>query len=350
MRTLKQASIAGVFGYVPDYVLTNQELEQMVDTNNEWILTRTGIQERHILKGEGMGTSVMAIQAVQGLLQKTNTDPTTIDLLLCATITPDLITPATANIVSHAVGLTNAFSYDLQAACSGFLFALDTAAQFIASGRAQKVIVVGADKMSSITNYTDRATCILFGDGAGAVLVTAVDADESQAPYGIVDTICKTDGAGQHALYQKAGGSRYPASHKTIEEQQHYIFQEGQYVFKAAVTAMSNAVLDILERNRLNIEDIAYLVPHQANKRILQAVANRVGILPDKVMSNIDRFGNTTAATIPLCLWEYEQKLKKGDKLICTVFGGGFTWGAMYLVWGYDGVEGTRVLSEQRDE
>lgn len=345
MRTLKQASIAGVFGYIPDYVLTNQELEQMVDTSNEWILTRTGIQERHILKGEGMGTSVMAIQAVQGLLQKTNTDPTTIDLLLCATITPDLITPATANIVSHAVGLTNAFSYDLQAACSGFLFALDTAVQFIASGRAQKVIVVGADKMSAITNYTDRATCILFGDGAGAVLVTAVDADESQCAYGIVDTICKTDGAGQYALYQKAGGSRHPASHKTLEEQQHYVFQDGQYVFKAAVTAMSNVVRDILERNRLHIEDIAYLVPHQANKRILQAVANRVGIASEKVMSNIDRLGNTTAATIPLCLWEYEHKLKKGDKLICTVFGGGFTWGAMYLVWSYDGAEGTRALS-----
>ncbi|WP_243517529.1 MULTISPECIES: beta-ketoacyl-ACP synthase III [unclassified Candidatus Cardinium] len=335
MKIIKSASIAGVAGYVPDYVLTNRALEQMIDTNDQWITTRTGIQERRILKGEEMGTSVMAIEAVKDLLQKTATDPATVDLLICATITPDRITPATANIIAHAVGATRAFSYDLQAACSGFLYGLDTAAQFIASGRAQKVIVVGADKMSSITNYTDRATCILFGDGAGAVLVTAHDAASG---YGIVDTICKADGAGQDLLYQKAGGSRLPASHATVDAQAHYIQQDGQNVFKAAVKAMSEVVLDIMANNHLTPADIAYLVPHQANQRILQLVAERVAIPMEKVMLNIATYGNTTAATIPLCLWDYEDKLKKGDKVIVTVFGGGFTWGAMYMVWGYDGV------------
>lgn len=334
MKKNKRAAIAGVYGYVPNYILTNSELEQMVDTSDEWITTRTGIKERRILKGKGLGTSFMGINAVQGLLQKTATDPETIDLLICATITPDVITPATANIISHAVGATNAFSYDLQAACSGFLYALDTAAQFIASGRAKKVIVVGADKMSSITNYADRATCILFGDGAGAVLVTAHDAD---CGYGILDTICKTDGAGQDLLHQKAGGSKLPASHETVDAQQHYIYQDGQTVFKAAVTAMSQVVLEIMANNNLTAEALAYLVPHQANKRILQVVADRAGIPSEKVMLNINKFGNTTAATIPLCLWEYEKKLKQGDKLILTAFGGGFTWGAIYLVWAYDG-------------
>lgn len=334
MQCIKRASIAGVAGYVPDYVLTNSELEQMVDTSDGWITTRTGIQERRILKGEALGTSFMAIQAVKDLLQKTATDPTTIDLLICATITPDRITPATANIIAHAVGATHAFSYDLQAACSGFLYGLDTAAQFIAAGRAKRVVVVGADKMSSITNYTDRATCILFGDGAGAVLVTADDGDSK---YGIIDTICKTDGSGQDLLYQKAGGSRLPASHETVDAKAHYIHQDGQNVFKAAVTAMSDVVLDMMARHHLTATDITYLVPHQANKRILKLVADRVAIPMEKVMLNIHKYGNTTAATIPLCLWDYEQKLKKGDKLILTVFGGGFTWGAMYMVWGYDG-------------
>lgn len=334
MKIIKRASIAGVSGYVPDYVLTNSELEQMVDTNDQWITTRTGIQERRILKGKELGTSFMAIQAVKDLLQKTATDPATIDLLICATITPDRITPATANIIAHAVGATHAFSYDLQAACSGFLYGLDTATQFIASGRARKVIVIGADKMSSITNYADRATCILFGDGAGAVLVTAHDADSG---YGIVDTICKTDGVGQELLYQKAGGSKLPASHATVNAKAHYIHQDGQNVFKAAVTAMSDVVIEIMAGNHLTAADITYLVPHQANKRILKLVADRVAIPMEKVMLNIHKYGNTTAATIPLCLWDYEQKLKKGDKLILTVFGGGFTWGAMYMVWGYDG-------------
>ncbi|TSJ80585.1 MAG: ketoacyl-ACP synthase III [Candidatus Cardinium sp.] len=334
MKLVKRAVITGVTGYVPGYVLTNSELEQMVDTNDGWITTRTGIQERRILKGEEMGTSVMAIEAVKDLLQKTATDPAAIDLLICATITPDRITPATANIVAHAVGATHAFSYDLQAACSGFLYGLDTAAQFIASGRAKKVVVVGADKMSAITNYSDRATCILFGDGAGAVLVTADDPDSG---CGIVDTICKADGAGQNLLYQKAGGSRLPASHKTVDAKAHYIYQDGQNVFKAAVTAMSEVVMEIMAGNQLTPADIAYLVPHQANRRILKLVADRAAIPMEKVMLNINKYGNTTAATIPLCLWDYEQKLKKGDKLIVTVFGGGFTWGAMYMVWGYDG-------------
>ena len=336
MKTIKRAAIAGVFGYVPADVLTNSDLEQIVDTSNEWIVTRTGIEKRSILKGEEQGTSVMAIQAVEGLLQRTAVDPASIDLLICATITPDMITPATGNIVSHAVGLINAFSYDLQAACSGFLYALDMATQCIASGRAQKVIVVGADKMSSITNYQDRSTCILFGDAAGAVLVTPCSGvDESS--YGIIDSICKTDGAGQHMLYQKAGGSRLPASHETVDKQQHYIQQDGQGVFKAAVTHMSQAIIDIMARNNLTTEDITYLVPHQANKRILQAIAHRIGLPMEKVMINIDKYGNTTAATLPLCLWEYEKKLKKGDKLILSVFGGGFTWGATYMIWGYDG-------------
>ncbi|WP_339044131.1 beta-ketoacyl-ACP synthase III [Cardinium endosymbiont of Tipula unca] len=338
MKKNKRAAIVGVSGYVPSYVLTNKELEQMVDTSDEWITSRTGIKERRILKGQGLGTSFMGINAVQSLLQKTETDPETIDLLICATITPDVITPATANIIAHAVGATNAFSYDLQAACSGFLYALDTAAQFISSGRAKKIIVVGADKMSSITNYSDRATCILFGDGAGAVLVTAYDADyDTDGGYGILDTICKTDGAGQDLLHQKAGGSKLPASHETIDAQQHYIYQDGQTVFKAAITAMSQVVLDIMAKNSLTAADLAYLVPHQANKRILQVVADRAGIPSEKVMLNINKFGNTTAATIPLCLWEYEKKLKQGDKLILTAFGGGFTWGAIYMAWAYDG-------------
>ncbi|WP_419241803.1 beta-ketoacyl-ACP synthase III [Cardinium endosymbiont of Nabis limbatus] len=333
MKRIKRASIAGVAGYVPDYVLTNHALEQMVDTNDAWITTRTGIQERRILKEEGVGTSFMAIEAVKDLLQKTATDPAAIDLLICATITPDRITPATANIIAHAVGATRAFSYDLQAACSGFLYGLDTAAQFIASGRAKKVIVVGADKMSSITDYTDRATCILFGDGAGAVLVTA---DELDSGCGIIDTICKADGAGQNLLYQKAGGSKLPASHATVDDRAHYIQQDGQNVFKAAVTAMSEVVMEIMAGNQLTASDIAYLVPHQANRRILKLVAERVAMPMEKVMLNINKYGNTTAATIPLCLWDYEQKLKKGDKLIVTVFGGGFTWGAMYMIWGYN--------------
>ncbi|AWN81889.1 beta-ketoacyl-ACP synthase III [Candidatus Cardinium hertigii] len=330
---MKRAVIVGVYGHVPDYVLTNKELEQLVATSDQWITTRTGIQERRILKEANAATSSMAIKAVEGLLQKTATDPTDIDLLVCATITPDVVTPATANIIAHAVGATNAFSYDLQAACSGFLYALDAAAQYIVTGRVKKAIVVGADKMSAITNYSDRATCILFGDGAGAVLVTARDEAEG---HGIVDTLCKADGAGQDLLYVQAGGSRCPASYETVRAQAHYIYQQGQSVFKVAVTFMAQSVLEIMKRNELTAEAIAYLVPHQANKRILQLVAERTMIPMEKVMLNVHKFGNTTAATIPLCLWDYEQNLKKGDKLVLTTFGGGFTWGAMYMIWGYD--------------
>ena len=323
------AAITGIHGYVPDYILTNKELEQLVETSDEWITTRTGIKERRILKGENQGSSVMGIEAVKGLLEKTNTDPRDIDLLICATITPDMITPATGNIIAHAVGAVNAFSYDLQAACSGFLYALVTGAQYIETGRCRKVVIVGVDKMSSITNYEDRTTCILFGDGAGAVLL-----EPNQTGHGLIDSILRSDGAGEEHLHQTAGGSRKPASHATIDAREHYVYQNGQAVFKIAVTKMAEAVQDIMQRNHLSSDDLAYIVPHQANQRILSAVAQKAGVSMDKVMVNIEKFGNTTAATIPLCLWQYESKLKPGDRLVMTAFGGGFTWGAAYVVWG----------------
>lgn len=322
------AAIAGVHGYVPEYILTNAELEKMVDTTDEWITTRTGIKERRILKGDNQGSSVMGIEAVKGLLEKTNTDPRDIDLLVCATITPDMPTPATANIIAHAVGAVNAFSYDLQAACSGFLYAMVTGAQFIETGRCRKVVVVGVDKMSSIVDYGDRMTCILFGDGAGAVLLTP-----NEAGQGIVDSILKGDGAGEEHLHQKAGGSRRPPSYATIDAKAHYLYQNGQAVFKIAVNKMAEVVEDIMQRNHLSSDDIKYVVPHQANQRILSAMAQRVGVSMDKVMINIDKFGNTTAATIPLCLWQYESQLKPGDRLILAAFGGGFTWGGAYVIW-----------------
>ena len=324
-----RASIAGAHGYVPKDILTNQDLEKMVDTSDEWITARTGIKKRHILKGENQGSSVMAIEAVKGLLQKTHTDPQKIDLLICATITPDLPTPATANIIAHAVGATNAFSYDLQAACSGFLYALVTGAQFIETKKYKKVIIVGVDKMSSITNYQDRTTCILFGDGAGAVLLTPNKTKQG----GLIDSFLQSDGAGESYLYQKAGGSRRPPSHTTIDAKEHYLYQNGQAVFKIAITKMAESIQKIMQRNHLTKEDITYLVPHQANQRILHAVAQQIGISTDKVMINIDQFGNTTAATIPICLWQYAPLLKPGDRLILTAFGSGFTWGAIYLIW-----------------
>ena len=324
-----RAAIAGVHGYVPDYILTNAELEKMVDTTDEWITTRTGIKERHILKGENQGTSVMGIEAVKGLLEKTSTNPGDIDLIICATITPDIPTPATANIIAHAVGAVNAFSYDLQAACSGFLYAMITGAQFIETGKYRKVVIVGADKMSSIVDYQDRITCILFGDGAGAVLLTP-----NESGLGIVDSVLGGDGAGEEHLHQKAGGSRRPPSHATIDAGAHYLYQNGQAVFKVAVNKMAEVVEEIMQRNHLSSDDIAFIVPHQANKRILSAVAQRAGMSMDKVMVNIDKFGNTTAATIPLCLWQYESQLKPGDRLILTTFGSGFTWGGAYVVWG----------------
>jgi len=323
-----QAAIAGVHGYIPDYILTNAELAQKVDTSDEWITTRTGIKERRILKGDAQGSSVMGIEAVRGLLSKTQTAPHEIDLLICATITPDLITPATANLIAHAVGAVNAFSYDLQAACSGFLYALVTAAQLIETGRYRKVIVVGADKMSSITDYEDRATCILFGDGAGAVLLTP-----STSGRGMIDSVLRGDGAGEAYLHQKAGGSRKPPSHGTIDAREHYIYQNGQAVFKVAVQKMAEAVQTIMQRNHLHHDDLAFIVPHQANQRILTAVAHQVGVSMDKVMSNIAQLGNTTAATLPLCLWQYEHRLQPGDRLILVTFGSGFTWGAAYVIW-----------------
>jgi len=323
--------ISGVHGYVPDYVLNNAELETMVDTSDEWIITRTGIKERRLLKGEGQGTSVLGIEAVKGLLEKTNTDPGEIDLIICATCTPDMLFPSTANIVAEAVGAVNSFSFDLSAACSGFLYGLTTGAQFIESGSYKKVVVIGADKMSSIVDYTDRTTCIIFGDGGGAVLLEA--SDES---VGIIDSILRSDGSGVPFLHMKAGGSRRPASHQTIDASEHFIFQEGATVFKFAVKSMADVSVEIMDRNNLTADTIAWLVPHQANMRIIDATANRMGIGLEKVMNNISKYGNTTAGTIPLCLWDYEHQLKKGDNIILAAFGGGFTWGATYLKWAYN--------------
>ncbi|MDX5347627.1 MAG: ketoacyl-ACP synthase III [Hymenobacteraceae bacterium] len=325
------AAITGVSGYVPDYVLTNQELEKMVDTNDEWITSRTGIKERRILKGEGKGTSHMAVPAVQELLRKTNTKPEEIELLICATTTPDMQFPATANLITDAIGAKNAFGYDLQAACSGFIYALTTGAKFIESGQYKKVVVVGADKMSSIINYEDRATCIIFGDGAGAVLL-----EPNTEGYGLIDHILKSDGSGAQYLHQKAGGSRKPACMETVMAKEHYVYQEGQAVFKFAVKGMADVSAEIMERNHLTADDVNWLVAHQANKRIIDATAARMGVGEEKVLMNIQRYGNTTSGTIPLLLWDYENKLKKGDNIIISAFGGGFTWGAIYLKWAYD--------------
>ncbi|MEQ9426312.1 MAG: beta-ketoacyl-ACP synthase III [Cyclobacteriaceae bacterium] len=326
-----RAKISGVHGYVPDYVLTNKELETIVDTTDEWITSRTGIKERHILKGEDQGTSVIGIAAVNGLLEKTNTDPMEIDLLICATTTPDMLFPATANIITKAVGANNSFSYDIQAACSGFIYALTTASQFIETGKYKKVVVVGADKMSSIIDYSDRTTCIIFGDGGGAVLL-----EPTEDEVGIQDSLLRSDGGGEQFLHMKAGGSRRPATKETVESRQHYVFQEGSAVFKFAVTNMADISYQIMERNGLSGDDIAWLVPHQANKRIIDATARRMNIGDDKVMLNIHKYGNTTSGTIPLCLWDYENQLKKGDNIILAAFGGGFTWGSIYVKWAYD--------------
>ncbi|MGK7389692.1 MAG: beta-ketoacyl-ACP synthase III [Candidatus Cyclobacteriaceae bacterium M2_1C_046] len=326
-----KAAITGVHGYVPDYVLTNKELETMVDTSDEWITTRTGVKERRILKGEGKGTSILGINASKELLKKTNTDPAEIDLVICATVTPDMPFPATANIIASEIGARNAFSYDIGAACSGFLYALTTGSQFIESGKYKKVLVIGADKMSSIIDYTDRTTCIIFGDGGGAVLL-----EPTEEESGIIDSIHRSDGSGAPFLHMKAGGSRYPATPATVEARQHFVYQEGSTVFKFAVTNMADFAAKIMERNDLTAEDVNWLVPHQANKRIVDATANRMGVGEDKVMMNIEKYGNTTSGTIPLLLWDYEPQLRKGDNLILAAFGGGFTWGAIYLKWAYD--------------
>jgi 3-oxoacyl-[acyl-carrier-protein] synthase III len=326
-----RAAITGVGGYVPDYILTNKELETMVETSDEWITSRTGIKERRILKGENQGVSVMAVEAVKRLLAKTKVDPKEIDLIIFATVTADMTFPASANIVATAVGATNSFSYDMGAACSGFLYALTTGASFIESGRYKKVIVVGGDKMSSILDYTDRTTCIIFGDGAGCVLL-----EPTTEEVGVIDYILKSDGSGEAYLHQKAGGSRIPASIDSVSNKQHYVYQEGSAVYKFAVTNMADVAAQVAERNSLTKENISWLVPHQANKRIIDATASRVGISEDHVMMNIERYGNTTAGTIPLLLWDYEKKLKKGDNLLMAAFGGGFTWGAVYVKWAYD--------------
>ncbi len=326
-----RAQISGIQGYVPDYVLTNKELETIVDTTDDWITTRTGIKERRILKGEDQGTSVLGINAVQGLLEKTNTTAEEVDLIICATTTPDMLFPATANIIADAIGAKNAFGYDLQAACSGFLYALTTGSQFIETGKYKKVIVVGADKMSSIIDYSDRTTCIIFGDGGGAVLLEPTTED-----VGIMDAILHSDGSGAKHLHMKAGGSRRPASEQTLANKEHYVYQEGSAVFKFAVTNMADVAAEIMERNNLKGEDIKYLVPHQANKRIIDATAKRMEVGEDKVMLNIHKYGNTTSGTIPLCLWDYESELRKGDNLVLAAFGGGFTWGSVYVKWAYD--------------
>jgi len=329
--TKTRAAITGINTWVPEYKLTNAELETMVDTNDEWIQSRTGVQERRILKGKDMGISKMATPAVKGLLEKTSTKPEDIDLVICATVTPDMQFPATANIISDECGMVNAFSYDLNAACSGFIYALTTASMFIESGRYKKVVVIGADKMSSIIDYTDRATCIIFGDAAGAVLMEPNDEGN-----GLIDHQLHTDGSGVVHLHQKAGGSNRPASHETVDAREHYVYQEGAAVFKFAVTKMADVSEEVMKRNNLTADDIAYLVPHQANKRIIDATASRIGLDEKKVMLNIMKYGNTTNGTIPLCLHEWESKLKKGDNLIISAFGGGFTWGALYLKWAYD--------------
>ncbi|MBS1593020.1 MAG: ketoacyl-ACP synthase III [Bacteroidetes bacterium] len=324
------AAITGVEGYVPPYVLTNQELETMVDTTDQWITERTGIKERHILREPGLATSDMAYEAVTKLLAKKNLAPNDIDIILVATTTPDMLFPSTAVILADKIGATNCWAYDISAACSGFLFALQNGASYIESGRAKKVLVVGADKMSSIIDYTDRNTCVIFGDGAGCVLL-----EPNTDGLGILDSQLRIDGAGRHYLHQKAGGSQKPATAETVANREHFVYQEGKTVFKFAVKNMADVSGQVMKRNNLTADDVAWLVPHQANLRIIDATREYVGLPAEKVMVNIQRYGNTTNGTIPLCLWEWEQRLKKGDNLILATFGGGFTWGAMYVKWAY---------------
>jgi 3-oxoacyl-[acyl-carrier-protein] synthase III len=330
-----RAAITGVHGYVPPDVLSNAELSRMVETSNEWIVERTGIKERHILRGKGLGTSHMGAEAVRGLLKKTGTAPGDVDLLICATTTPDMVFPSTANLICDMVDIRNIGSFDVQAACSGFVYALAIAAQFVESGACRKVVVVGADKMSAIIDYTDRATCVLFGDGAGAVLL------EPSSKYGIVDALISSDGSGVKHLHQKAGGSRMPPTADTVAKRLHYVHQEGAAVYKFAIARMAEVATELMRRNHLTKDTLDWLVPHQANKRIIEATAERIGLPPERVMVTIQKYGNTTAATIPLCLWDYENKLKTGDRLLLAAFGGGFTWGGVYMTWAYNG--GSRV-------
>ena len=335
-----RAAITGVHGYVPPDVLTNAELSRMVDTSDAWIVERTGIKERHILKGKGLGTSHMGAEAVRGLLKKTGTAPGDVDLLICATTTPDFVFPSTANLICDMVDIRNIGSFDVQAACSGFVYALTIAARFIESGAYRKIIVVGADKMSAIIDYTDRATCVLFGDGAGAVLI------EPSRKYGIIDTLISSDGAGMKHLHQKAGGSRMPPTPETVAKRLHYVHQEGAAVYKFAIARMADVATELMRRNHLAKDTIDWLVPHQANRRIIEATAERIGLPPERVMVTIQKYGNTTSGTIPLCLWDYEKKLKTGDRLLLAAFGGGFTWGGIYMTWAYDG----RSRSEGKTE
>lgn len=324
------AGITGISGYVPEYRLTNDELSTMVETTDEWITTRTGIKERRILKGD-RGTSYMGIKAVEGLLEKTGTDPMEVELVIFATVTADMPFPDTANLVAAATGMKKAFCYDINAACSGFLYALTTGAKFIESGSYKKVIVIGGDKMSSIIDYSDRTTCVIFGDGAGAVLL-----EPNTEGMGVIDSLHQSDGSGAEFLHQKAGGSLKPASLETVQNKEHYVFQNGRPVFKAAVSGMSDVVTRIMERNGLNHDSVKWLVPHQANIRIIETVSRMTDFPMEKVMINIQKYGNTTAGTLPLCLWEWEDRLHKGDNIILTAFGGGFTWGAIYVKWAYD--------------
>ncbi|HQF27570.1 MAG TPA: beta-ketoacyl-ACP synthase III [Bacteroidia bacterium] len=325
-----RAAITAVNAWVPENVMTNKDMEKFIDTTDEWIQSRTGIKERHILNTPGEGTSDIGARAVEGLLKKRGITANEIDLLICATTTPDMQFPATANIISDKVGAKNAWSYDINAACSGFIFALSTASKFIETGAYKKVVVIGADKMSSIIDYTDRATCVIFGDGGGAVLLEANDEGN-----GIMDSILRVDGSGRVHLHQKAGGSVKPATAETVAAKEHYVYQEGQTVFKFAVTNMADVSAEIMERNNLTGDDVSWLIPHQANKRIIDATARRMGLSDDKVTLNIERYGNTTNGTIPLCLWEWESKFKKGDNIIIAAFGGGFTWGAIWIKWAY---------------
>jgi 3-oxoacyl-[acyl-carrier-protein] synthase III len=325
------AAITCVNGYVPENVLSNQDLEKMVDTNDEWIVSRTGIKERRILNTPGLATSDMAVEAVNGLLKKRGITAEEIEVIIFATVTGDMIFPSTACILADKIGAKNAWGFDLLAACSGFLFSLETAAKFIESGKYKNVLVVGADKMSAIIDYTDRNTCIIFGDGAGCVLL-----EPNYEGLGVVDAILKIDGQGRHFLHQKAGGSLKPPTHETIDAKEHYVYQDGKNVYKFAVKGMAEVSAQIMDRNHLTSDDVTWLVPHQANLRIIDATADRMGLEKNKVMINIDHFGNTTNGTLPLCLWEWENKLKKGDNLVLSAFGGGFTWGAVYLKWAYD--------------
>jgi 3-oxoacyl-[acyl-carrier-protein] synthase-3 len=325
------AIITGIGGYVPEDILTNEDISNLVETSDEWIKSRVGIKERRILKGEGLGTSYMGTKAVRQLFDKTQTNPDDIEAVICATTTPDYFFPTAASMIAYNTGCKNALTLDLQAACTGFISGLETAANFIRSGKYKKVVLVAGDKMTSITNYKDRTTCPLFGDGCGAVLL-----EPTSEEFGVLDTILRTDGSGISHLNMKGGGSAYPSSHETVDKDMHYVYQDGQYVFKRAVTFMADASIEIVTRNGLSRKDIDWIVPHQANLRIIDATAKRLGV-KDKVMINIQKYGNTSAGTIPLCLWEYEDRLKKGDTLILTAFGAGFTWGAVYLKWAYDG-------------